>query len=327
MSSRAVAAPPVTEAAVLVAPRRTEARETPLALLEAHQILIAVEGSGVCASSMPVWEGRDWFQYPLGPGAPGHEGWGRVVEAGSGSPAVGSRVAFLTDKAFARHVVVGSDVVVPIPASLDDQPVPAEALACAMNIFRRSDIRRGQTVAIIGIGFLGALLCRLAANAGARVIAISRRSSSLELARSFGAGDVVPMIDHWEILRQVRSLVGEGGCDRVIEAVGLQWPLDLAGELVREGGRLVIAGYHQDGTRQVNVQQWNWKGIDVINAHERDSSVVVEGMRLAIDAIVDGSIDPAPLYSHQVPLERLDEAYELMHERPDGLVKVLMVTG
>ena len=66
-------------------------------------------------------------------------------------------------------------------------------------------------------------------------------------------------------------------CERVIEAVGKQWPLDLAGELVGYGGKLIIAGYHQDGPRQVNMQSWNWKGIDVINAHERDLAVACVG--------------------------------------------------
>ncbi len=49
-----------------------------------------------------------------------------------------------------------------LPPELAGQPFPGEPLGCAMNIFRRSDIQPGQTVAIVGIGFLGALLTRLA---------------------------------------------------------------------------------------------------------------------------------------------------------------------
>jgi threonine dehydrogenase-like Zn-dependent dehydrogenase len=67
----------------------------------------------------------------------------------------------------------------------------------------------------------------------------------------------------------VRSLTNSAFCDVVIECTGMQWPLDLAGELTRERGRLVIAGFHQDGPRQVNMFLWNWRGLDVINAHER----------------------------------------------------------
>jgi D-arabinose 1-dehydrogenase-like Zn-dependent alcohol dehydrogenase len=65
-----------------------------------------------------------------------------------------------------------------------------------MNIFKRADIQAGQTVAIVGIGFLGAILTRLATDAGARVIAISRRDYALDLARRMGAAETIVMDDH-----------------------------------------------------------------------------------------------------------------------------------
>src|SRR5439155_12676564 len=108
--------------------------------------------------------------------------------------------------------------------------------------FRRSDIREGQTVAIVGIGFLGAILSKLASHGGARVIAISRREESLALARKMGARETITMDHHARIIGRVRELTDGRFCDRVIEAVGKQWPLDLAAELAREGGRLISAG-------------------------------------------------------------------------------------
>ncbi|MEZ4680208.1 MAG: zinc-binding dehydrogenase [Caldilineaceae bacterium] len=133
---------------------------------------------------------------------------------------------------------------------MDGQPFPGEPLACAMNVFARSGIGPGETVAVIGIGFLGALLTQLAVAAGARVIAISRRDFSLTVARNCGASVTIAMLDHWEIIEEVKALTDGNGCDCVIEAVGLQWPLDLAAELTRIRGRLIVAGYHQDGLRQ-----------------------------------------------------------------------------
>ncbi|MBV2083688.1 alcohol dehydrogenase catalytic domain-containing protein, partial [Pseudomonas carnis] len=125
----------------------------------------------------------------------GHEGWGVVdaVGAGVSEVAVGDRVALLSGRSFAEYDVARADAVVTLPPSLAGKPFPGEPLGCAMNIFRRSDIRPGQTVAIIGIGFLGAVLTKLATDAGARVIAISRRGSSLDLARAFGAAEVIVM--------------------------------------------------------------------------------------------------------------------------------------
>ena len=112
--------------------------------------------------------------------------------------------------------------------------------------------------------------------------------------------------------------------DVVVEAVGKQWPLDLSAELTRERGRLVVAGYHQDGLRQVNMQLWNWRGLDVINAHEREQAVYVNGIRAAVDAVTSGVLDPRPLYTHSFPLERLADALNATSERPDGFMKALV---
>jgi threonine dehydrogenase-like Zn-dependent dehydrogenase len=314
-------------AAVIAAPG--DARIEPRALPEPgpHEVRIRLEGSGVCASNLPVWEGREWFTYPLEPGAPGHEGWGVIDAVGDEVDwlDVGDRVAALTYHAYAEYDLAAADAVVPLPPELRDVPVPGEPLGCAMNIFRRSDVHAGQTVAIVGIGFLGALLTQLASRAGARVVAISRRPFSLEIARACGADEVIPMDDHQRIIQRVKALTGGAGCERVIEAVGLQWPLDLAGELTRERGRLIIAGYHQDGARRVDMQMWNWRGLDVINAHERDPHVYVEGIRAAVDAVASGRLDPSTLYTHRFPLDRLGDALRATAERPEGFLKALVL--
>lgn len=313
-------------AATIVSPGVASAIEVPLPEPAPGEVRIRLQGSGVCASSLPVWEGRDWFQYPRESGSPGHEGWGIIDALGEGVSglSVGQRVAALSYRAFAGYDIAAADAVVPLPASLDDTPVPGEPLGCAMNIFARSAIEPGQTVAIVGIGFLGALLTRLASDAGARVIAISRRPFALDVAKQYGADEIVPMDDHQRVIDRVKALTGGEGCERVIEAVGLQWPLDLAGELTRERGRLVIAGFHQDGPRSVNMFLWNWRGLDVVNAHERDARAYVDGMRRAVEAMAAGIIDPAPLITHRYALDEVDAAFAATRDRPDGFIKALV---
>jgi threonine dehydrogenase-like Zn-dependent dehydrogenase len=112
--------------------------------------------------------------------------------------------------------------------------------------------------------------------------------------------------------------------DCVIEAVGSQDALDLASPLPRTRGRLVVAGYHQDGLRTVDMQSWNWRGIDVINAHERDPKVYMSGMQMALDLVRRGVLDPSPLFTHRVMLDELPRAFELLQERPDGFMKALV---
>lgn len=292
----------------------------------AGEVRLKLEGCGVCASNLEPWAGLPWMTYPQDAGGLGHEGWGRIDALGDGVEglSVGDRVAALSYRSFADYDLARADMIAPLPAALDDQPFPGEPLGCAFNIFRRSDIRAGQTVAIVGIGFLGAVLTKLASDAGARVVAISRRQESLDLARHYGAAETIAMDDHWQIIERVKAVTGDALCERVIEAVGKQWPLDLATALVGFGGRLVVAGYHQDGPRQVNMQDWNWKGIDVINAHERDPAAQMQGLREAIDAVASGRFDPTPLYTHRYPLERLGEALDATRDKPPGFVKALI---
>ncbi len=292
----------------------------------AGEVRIKLEGCGVCASNLEPWAGLPWMTYPTEPGGLGHEGWGVVDAVGEGvdTVAVGDRVAALSYRSFAEYDVAKADALVKLPPELNGVPVPGEPLGCAMNIFRRADIKPGQDVAIVGIGFLGALLTRLCTDAGARVIAISRRPFSLDLARRYGAAEVIAMDDHYRIIEQVKALTGEKLCERVIEAVGKQWPLDLAGELVGFGGKLVVAGYHQDGPRQVSMQMWNWKGIDVINAHERDPAVCLQGLRDAVDAVASGRLDPLPLYTHRFGLAEVGDALDATRDRPEGFLKALV---
>jgi threonine dehydrogenase-like Zn-dependent dehydrogenase len=314
-------------AAIVAAPGTVRIEDVPKPEPGPGQVRVRLEGCGVCASNLTPWAGPEWMQYPTAPGELGHEGWGVIDAVGPGVAhlAAGDRVAALSFRSYAEYDVADGDAVVRLPPALDGLPFPGEPLGCAMNIFRRSDIQAGQTVAIVGVGFLGAILTRLATDAGARVIAISRRPFSLDLARRMGAAQTIPMADHYAIIEQVKALTGGRFAERVIEAVGKQWPLDLAAELTAEGGKLVIAGYHQDGPRQVNMQLWNWRGIDVINAHERDPAVYAQGVREAVEAVASGRLDPSGLYTHTYPLEGLGEALDATRDRPDGFLKALVV--
>jgi len=310
-------------AAVISAPRRIDVRRVEFRAPAAGEVRVKVEGCGVCASNLELWLGKPWFKYPVEPGAPGHEAWGRIDAVGQGVTdlAVGERVAMLSSHAFAEYDFARSDEIVRVP---DEGPFPAEPLGCAVNIFKRANIRRDETVAIVGVGFLGTLVTQLAVSAGARVLAVSHRRSSLKLAREFGAAATIEIHDKQQAVQSVTDLTGGRGCECVIEATGKQESLDLATELTSERGRLVIAGYHQDGPRQVNMQLWNWRGLDVINAHERDPKVYVAGMREAIAAIDAGILDPRPLYTHTFKLAELSQAFNVLERSPEEFVKALI---
>lgn len=292
-----------------------------------REVRIRMEGCGLCASGIPVWEGRPWFHYPLEPGHPGHEGYGRVDQTGADVTtfAVGDRVTGLVYHAFAEYDVANETDLVKIPDELAGMPVPGEPLGCAVNIFTRSRIERGMTVAIVGAGFLGAILTQMAHKQGAEVFVVSQRAYSLEVASNMGADQTWTLSDPAEAANHIGKATNGKGCDCVIEATGVQAALDLATNLVGVGGRMVVAGFHQGGLRQVNMQDWNWKGIDVINAHERDPRKYLSGMTEALNLIRRGELDVAPLFTHFYSPDRLAEAFDALVKRPNGFIKGIIV--
>ena len=324
--SKRIQLPAKMKAAAFAGDKKIIVKETDLPQPGPTQVLVQLEGCGVCASNIPSYEGREWFNYPLEPGTPGHEGWGIVVDKGDEvkNLQLGDRVSMLSYAAYAEYDVAEETTCLKLEGLLAEEHFPGEPLGCAINIFNRSDIKPGHTVAIVGIGFLGALLTQLCKERGATVIALSRREFSLEVAKDCGADHTYPLLDHWKIIEKVKELTGGELCDRVIEATGKEWPLNLSGELLKDRGKLIIAGFHQDGMRSVNVQLWNWKGLDVINAHEREQEKYMEGMLEAANAVAAGRMRPEKLYTHTFPLENIEEAFKCITERPDGFLKALI---
>jgi threonine dehydrogenase-like Zn-dependent dehydrogenase len=304
-------------AAVLRGSGRVDLDEVPVPDPGPGEVRLAIEGCGVCGSDLPVWQGREWFSYPREPGAPGHEAWGVVDGIGSqvSGIAEGDRVAALTYHGYADYDIADARRIVALDEELAGHPFPGEALGCAVNVFRRSNIVAGDTVAVVGVGFLGSVVAQLAARRGARVIGISRRQRSRQMALTMGAQEAFALDDR--AVSRVEELTGGRLCDVVVEAAGVQATLDLAGALTRERGRLVVAGFHQDGPRRVDMQMWNWRGIDVINAHERDPAIYIDGIERAVSGVAAGELDPEPLYTHRFALEDLGEAFAAMSD-PDG---------
>src|SRR5262245_63353065 len=70
-------------AAVIAGSQKTEIVEAAIPEPSAHEVRVKIEGCGVSLSNIPLWEGRNWFNYPRDAGAPGREAWGRIDAIGS----------------------------------------------------------------------------------------------------------------------------------------------------------------------------------------------------------------------------------------------------
>ena len=281
----------------------------------AGEVLVRIRACGVCGSDLNAWRGVAGIEYPLPPGAPGHETVGEVVGLGPdvASVRVGQTVTGLMWNGFADLGVARAEHLLVLPGTPAASGVLGEPLACAMNVVRRSAIGAGDRLAVVGFGYLAALVVQLLPPGIDGWVAVSRREDSRALALRLGAAAAY---DFAQVPAELWDRFGV-----VIEAAGVQQTLDYATWLVAYGGRLVIAGYHADGPRTVNMQSWNWKGIDVVNAHAREPAVYVRALREALELAGSRGLDLGRLETHTWPLERAADAFRSAEERPAGFVK------
>jgi threonine dehydrogenase-like Zn-dependent dehydrogenase len=281
----------------------------------AGEVLVRIRACGICGSDLNAWRGVAGIEYPLPPGAPGHETLGEVVALGPGVAGVrvGQTVTGLVWNGFADLAVARAEHLLVLPEAQAAAGVLGEPLACAMNVVRRSAIGAGDRLAVVGFGYLAALVVQLLPPGIGGWVALSRREDSRALALRLGAEAAY---DFAHVPAELWDSFGV-----VIEAAGVQQTLDYATWLTAYGGRLVIAGYHADGPRTVNMQSWNWKGIDVINAHAREPAVYVRALREALELAGSRGLDLGRLETHTWPLERAADAFRSAEERPAGFVK------
>lgn len=308
------------QAARVTGPREVRVEQAAVPRPGAGEVLVKVLACGVCGSDMNAWLGVPGVAYPLELGRPGHEVWGEVAEGGQGVDGAfgrGQRVGgLMRGGGYTQYVLAAAEELVPLAPALGDAPLLGEPLACAANVVRRMGWQPGDRVAVVGFGYLAALIMRLLLPRGeGSWVAISRRPESRAFALSQGADaaygfDSVPDA-LWE------------GFPVVVEAAGAQQALDYATWLTAYGGRLVIAGYHADGPRTVNMQSWNWKGLDVVNAHERQPEAYVRGLREGLRVVEEHGLAPAlaGLVSHRWPLADVGVALATAERRPPGYVK------
>lgn len=151
---------------------------------------------------------------------------------------------FLDVSAFAERMLVHENAVAKVDPELPFDR--AALLGCGVTtglgaVFRTARVRGGSTVAVIGCGGVGLNVIQGAALAGAaRVIAVDQLPAKLDLAKQFGATDVVNAADG-DSVALVRELTGDG-VDYSFEAIGLKPTTEQAFAMLRPGGTTVVVG-------------------------------------------------------------------------------------
>lgn len=196
----------------------------------------------------------------------------------------------LLNGAYAELVLVPERIartnLLPVPPGLAPEVAAlVEPLACCLRGVERAEVNPGDTVAILGVGPIGLMLCACVADAGGRPVAVGGRPERRELARLFGASN---------------NLLQEQGADIVIEAAGTPKAWRDALHLARPGGTVVFFGGLPRGTEL---------GADTYRLHYEELTLrgafhhTPKNVRAALAFLASGAYPWERLITHRVGLE------------------------
>lgn len=304
--------------AYLVEKGRFELREEEVRPLGEREILVKVGACGICTGDIYAFLGYPvWYRLPA---ALGHEPAGVVVEVGPGVTRFkpGDRVAALGGPGYADYVIVEESYAEPVPSNVPIEHALGEPLACAVNGVRLAEPKFGDTVAVVGTGFMGLLLVQaLSKMALDRLAAVDVREERLEMAAEFGADTLLnPERESPEKLTAEVS----GGFDVVIEATGSPKGVEVATKLVRRKGRLCIFSFHPLPV-PVDLAAWDSKGLEVVMTNPNRADDMRLNLRLAMRMLGKGVFRMEKLVTHKWPLSGIQEAFEYASKKQKDYIK------
>lgn len=216
---------------------------------------------------------------------------------------------------FAERVLVHENLAIPL-----SDAVPYD-VACLLGCgvvtgagaaINTAGIRPGDTVAVIGCGGVGLNTIQGAALAGAaRVIAVDLQPAKLDLAKKFGATDVVNA-GEGDAVDAVRELTG-GGVDFAFEVIGMQPTAEQAVRMLAVGGSALLIGVQTPGNR-LDLDLFS----EIVLPQRRIIGVAMGSTNPHLDIpmfaelYLQGRFNLDDLVSDRITLDGIDRSYQLL---------------
>ena len=224
------------------------------------------------------------------------------------------------------HVNDADYNLAPIPEGLADEAAvyACDMLSTGIVGSENANIPVGGTVAIFAQGAVG-----LSATLGAKlrgaglVITVEGLPNRQEMSRRFGA-DVVIDPASGDVAEQILELT-DGGADSTVEALGNQVTFEAALYATRAGGTLSNVGYHGESGPTVTMPLDAW-GLGM--AGKKIATDLCPGGRLRMERLMrlmlNGKIDPTPMTTHRMSIDQVEDAFDMMAHKRDGIIKPLI---
>ncbi len=231
----------------------------------------------------------------------------------------------------ATHQVVDAAAAIRVDARTPHDV--AALLGCAATtgvgaVRNTAQVRRGESVVVIGLGGVGLAALMAAVDAGAApVIAIDTQPAKLELAPTLGATEAFDALDSMaaDTDAAVRRAT-RGGADHVLEAIGLTATVERAIGFARPGGTVTLVGMTGQADRaRIDVYRFVEDGIRLLGSNYGSVVPTRDIPRIALD-VVEGRLPLGALVTSHIPLSGIDDALAAMRQR-DGARRVITFEG
>ncbi len=193
-----------------------------------------------------------------------------------------------------------------------------EPTTVAVHAVRRTDIRLGDSVVVLGAGPIGLLVMQAARAAGAgTVVLVEPQASRREFGATLGADKLIDPTTI-DAVEAINAHVGAQGADVVFECAGIPETIEQSVALVRRGGTVSLVGV-PNRPAQIQAAQWLIKEVRLTTslAYLREEFEITQGL------VADGRIRCAALHTSTVALDGLDDAFARLADAPQE-VKVLV---
>jgi L-iditol 2-dehydrogenase len=312
---------------------RMVCEDVPVPPVADGEILLRTAYASICGSDLHVvFPGAP--PRPAEPGFPGHESVGEVVESRCAGFAPGDRVLtvpFAADgRCLAEFQAIPGSACVRLPATVPlSNLLMAQQLGTVVYALRSHPLDVvGQDAAVIGQGSAGAFFTFLLKRAGAARVLVSDKSPArLAYSRKLGADLTVDAgaaaAGEGGFRAAVLEATGGRGAGVVVEAVGSRETFPLSLELAAPGATLIWFGLPEGaGDYPFSFPQFFRRALTAYSNFGAQGEPGLESFRYAVRLIAEGAIDVAPLLSHMLPIEQVDEAFRIARDRTDNALKV-----
>lgn len=323
--------------------------------LKEDEVLVHVQVSGICGSDVNRVLKNGTYHFPT---VIGHEFSGVVVsvENSKYNKWIGKRVGIFPLKpcfkcnnclngtyemcsnydylgsrcngGFEEYVAVPVWNLIELPEEVSfEEAAMLEPVSVGVHALRRFGEIKNKSIAIIGPGPIGNILCQLAQiNGASRVILIGRTQQKLEFAKTNFSVDIINS-SNIDLLEEIQRITGNSGVDLVLEGTGAEQSLTNAISIVKSGGKIVLMGNPTDNIHLLQQIYWQIlrKQLCLIGTWNSSFGMPKDDWTYALELIATGKLKLLPIISHKLQFSQLLDGIHIMRDSSQFSSKILLI--